>query len=184
MKECDGGQNWFHEVCEDFNCEGQISKVNSKNQWFSRYCIGIHQLPYEINDNVFVNLCLENEEMHSIIALVRNKWSRHISKEFIDKEKFLWLDKEFKENEWSDENKRKYSTPFSIVSWFFDCGRCYKIEKGYRRSTRGTVGVYLDLKASISLHCRNCERRRFHLNWDDKSQEYQETNSEEGVLDD
>ena len=48
MKECDRCHNWFHEVCEDFNCEDQISKVNSENQWFCRYCIGIHRLPYEI----------------------------------------------------------------------------------------------------------------------------------------
>ena len=48
MKECDRCHNWFHEVCEDFNCEDQISKVNSENQWFCRYCTGIHRLPYEI----------------------------------------------------------------------------------------------------------------------------------------
>ena len=35
--------------------------------------------------NIFVNLCLENEEMHSIIALVCKKWSRHINKEFVEK---------------------------------------------------------------------------------------------------
>ena len=41
---------------------------------------------------------------------------------------------------------------FSIVQCF-DCGRRYKIKKRYCRSTRGTVGVYLDLKAPISLYC-------------------------------
>ena len=70
MKECDRCHNWFHEDCEDFNCEVQISKVNSENQWFCRYGIVIHRLPYKIIDNIFVNLCLENKEMHSIIALV------------------------------------------------------------------------------------------------------------------
>ena len=48
-------------------------KVNIENQWFCRYCIGIYQLPYEIID-IFVNLCLENKEMHSITALVCKKW--------------------------------------------------------------------------------------------------------------
>ena len=99
MKECDRCHNWFHEVCEDFNYEDQISKVNSENQWFCRYCIGIHRLPYEIIDNIFVNICLENEEMHSIIAQVRKKGSRHINKEFVEKVNFKWLDKEFKANE-------------------------------------------------------------------------------------
>ena len=94
--------------------EDQISKVNNENQWFCRYCIGIHRLPYEIIDNIFVNLCLENEEMHSIIALVCKKWSRHISKDFFEKVNFKWLDKEFKANEWSDENKRKYKFRFLL----------------------------------------------------------------------
>ena len=56
-----------------------------KNNGFAATCIGIHQLPHEIIDNIFVNLCLENEEMQSIIALVCKKWSRHINKEFVEK---------------------------------------------------------------------------------------------------
>ena len=56
------------------------------NQWF----IGIHRLPYEIIDNLFANLCLENEEMLSTIA--------HINKEFVEKVNFKWLDKEFTAN--------------------------------------------------------------------------------------
>ena len=99
MKERDRCHNWFHEVCEDFNYEYQISKVNSENQWFCRYYRGFHRLPYEIIDNIFVNTCLENEEMHSIIAKVRKKGSRYINKEFAEKVNFKWLDKEFKANE-------------------------------------------------------------------------------------
>ena len=37
--------------------------------------------------------------MHSIIAQVRKKGSRHINKEFVEKVNFKWLDKEFKANE-------------------------------------------------------------------------------------
>ena len=93
MKECNRCHNWFHKVCEDFKCEDESNfhrgpnftiKVNNENQWFSRYCIGIHQLLYEIID-IFVNFCLENEEMLSIIALVCKKWSRHINEEFVEK---------------------------------------------------------------------------------------------------
>ena len=63
----------------------------------------------------------------------------------------------------------------------FGCGRRYKIEKGYCccRSTRGTVRVYLDLNAPISLYCRNCEPHHFHLNLDDEWRDYKDTNSEE-----
>ena len=68
MKERDCCHIWFYEVYEDFDFEDEISKVNSENQRFCCYCIDIHRLPYEIIDNIFVNLCLENEEMHSIIA--------------------------------------------------------------------------------------------------------------------
>ena len=77
MKECDRCHNWFHKVCEAFNCEDQISKVNSEIQWFCCYCIGIHRLPSEIISNISVNICLENEEMLSIIAQVCKKRSRH-----------------------------------------------------------------------------------------------------------
>ena len=104
--------------------------------------------------------------MLSIIVQVCKKWSRQINKEFVEKVNFKWIDKELKTNEWSEENKRKYRIPFSILR--FDCGRRYQIEKGYCRSTRGTMGLYLDLKAPISLYCRNCEPRHFHLNLDDK----------------
>ena len=66
-------------------------------------------------DNMFLNLSLENEEMHSIVAQECNKWSRYINKEIIEKAHFKWLDKEFKANERFDENKRKYRILFSIV---------------------------------------------------------------------
>ena len=48
-------------------------------------------------------------------------------------------------------------------------------------STLGTVGMYLDLTAPISLYCRSCEPHHVHLNLDDEWQDYQDTNSEEGV---
>ena len=37
----------------------------------------------EIINNIFVNLCMENEEMLSIIALVCKKWNRHINRESV-----------------------------------------------------------------------------------------------------
>ena len=58
--------------------------------------------------------------MHSIISQVCKEQSRHINKEFVEKVNFKWLDKEFKVNEWSDENKRKYRIPFSIVRFVAD----------------------------------------------------------------
>ena len=125
MKECGRCHNWFHKVCEDFNCKDQISEVNSENQWFCCYCIGIHRLPYKLSDNIFVNHCLENEEMHSIIAQECKKWRRHIDREFVKKLNFEWLVKEFKANESFDENKRKYRIPFSIV-------RCFDFDRRHK----------------------------------------------------
>ena len=49
------------------------------------------------------------------------------------------IDKEFKTNEWPDENNTKYRIAFPVVRCF-DCARRYKIEKGYCRSTHVTVG--------------------------------------------
>ena len=48
-------------------------EVNSENRQFCRYYIGIHRLLYEIIENIFVNLCLENKKMHSIITQVCKK---------------------------------------------------------------------------------------------------------------
>ena len=62
-----------------------LFEVNSENQWFCRYYIGIRRLLYEIIDNIFVNLCLENKQMHSIITQVCKKWRRHIDKQFVEK---------------------------------------------------------------------------------------------------
>ena len=50
----------------------------------------------------------------------------------------------------------------------FSLWQVIKIEKGYCRSTRGTVAVCLGLKPPISLFCRNCEPHHFHLNLDDE----------------
>ena len=50
-----------------------LFEVNSENQWFCRCYIGIRRLLYEIIDNIFVNLCLENKQMHSIITQVCKK---------------------------------------------------------------------------------------------------------------
>ena len=52
---------------------------------------------FEIID-IFVNLCLENEEMHFIIAQVCKKWSRQMNKELLEKVNCKWLGKEFKAN--------------------------------------------------------------------------------------
>ena len=117
--------------------------------------------------------------MYYIIAQVCQKWSGHINKEFFEKVNFKWINKEFKVNEWSDENNSKYRIPFSIVQCF-DCGRQYKIEKakrGPRRNTCRTTGVYLDLKAPISFYCQNCDPHHFYLSLCDEWQE-------EGVSDD
>ena len=53
----------------------------------------------EIINNIFVNLCFENEGMHSVIALVCKKWSRHINR-VCSGVTFYWLDREFKANEY------------------------------------------------------------------------------------
>ena len=61
---------------------------------------------------------------------------------------------------------------------------CIKWKKTTLRGTLEIVGMYLHLKVSISLYCRNCEPHHSHLNLDDVWQDYQDTNSEEGVSDD
>ena len=83
MIDCDCSYNWFQKVWQGFNCEYQISKVNSENQWFYHYSIGIHGLNVEVID-IFVNLCLKNEEMFSVIAQFHKKWSSHNNKEFVE----------------------------------------------------------------------------------------------------
>ena len=102
------------------------------------------------------------KKMRSIIAQVRKKWSRHNKKELAKKLNWKQLDKEFKANEWSDKNEtKKWSN--EIVK---DDRK--RLEKGYCKSSRGTVKVCLDLKPPISLYCRKCEPHYFQLNLDDE----------------
>ena len=61
-------------------------------------------------------------KMKKCSLLECKKWSTNINKEFAEKVNFEWLDKEFKTSQSSDQNKRKYRIPLSIVRCF-NCGR-------------------------------------------------------------
>ena len=96
MKQCDRCENWFHEDCEDFANENQTEAVDEKRFWFCKCRIGIYRLPGEILDIIFVNLCLENEEMHTALAQVCKRWSEHTDRSFVQRVHLMWLRNEFK----------------------------------------------------------------------------------------
>ena len=92
MKQCDRCQNWFHEDCQDFINENQTETVDEMRFWFCRYCIRIEI----IVDIIFVNLCLEKQEMHTVLAQACKWWSEHINRSFVEKVHLMWLRNEFK----------------------------------------------------------------------------------------
>ena len=133
MKQCDRCQNWFHEDCEDFSNENQTETVDEKRFWFCRYCIGIHRLPGEILvDIIFANLCLEKEEMHTVLAQVCKRWSEHNNQSFVERVHLTWLRNEFKAEKGPGDVTRRYYVPLEIEKCFA-CDSRYKVERGYNR---------------------------------------------------
>ena len=64
--------------------------VDEKRFWFCRYYIEIHRLPGEMLDIILVNLCLEKEEMHTVLAQVCKRWSEHINRSFVQRGHVTW----------------------------------------------------------------------------------------------
>ena len=58
---------------------------------------------------------------------------------------------EFKAYEWSNEIERKNAEFTFTILRCFDCDRQNKIEKVYFKRSRGTVGVWLNLKTTNLL---------------------------------
>ena len=59
MKQCDRHENRFHEDCVNLSNEDQTETADEKIFRFCRYYFGIHRLPGEILNTIFVNLFLE-----------------------------------------------------------------------------------------------------------------------------
>ena len=157
MKQCDRCQNWFHEDCEDFSNENQTETVDEKRFWFCRYCIGIHRLPGEILvDIIFANLCLEKEEMHTVLAQVCKRWSEHNNQSFVERVHLTWLRNEFKAEKWPEDVKRRYYVPFEIAKCFA-CDSRYKVETGYNRGPRDIVAINLEMDESLPPYCNSFE---------------------------
>ena len=96
MKQCDQRENWCHEDCEDFINENQTETADEKRFWFRIYCIRIHRILGKILDIIFVNLCLEKEEMHTVLAQVCKRCSENINRSFVKRVRLMWLRNEFK----------------------------------------------------------------------------------------
>ena len=106
MKLCCKCNQWFHDHCEELDNDQQ----QTKDHWYCHYCIGIHQLPIEITENIFINICTENEGMFLTLSLVCKRWRRMINTSFQDKINIAWLDREYYAICWSNEKKLKYNS--------------------------------------------------------------------------
>ena len=129
MKQCNRCLDWFHEGCESLD---DVDQNVFPNHWFDRYCIGIHLLPRELLEAIFLELCIAREEMHLILSLVCKRWSEIVNKNFRDRVHIAWLDREFNANNWNEEIKRKYRVPFRVLKCL-NCNRNFKPEIGYWR---------------------------------------------------
>ena len=132
MKQCDGCNNWFHQHCENFEIPPN-SHYNSSN-WFCRTCrklltVQINSLPYIVLDKVFIKVCLADERMFAVLALVCKKWSLFINEKFVERVNYSWLDREYDAQPWSKEFREKFRKPL-IIENCFNCNRRYKLEIG------------------------------------------------------
>ena len=96
MKQCDGCNNWFHEHSE--NCEVPPNSTYNSSNWFCRACkklsaIHINSLPYIVLDKIFFKVCLADERMFAVIALVWKKWSLFFNEKFVERVHYAWLHK-------------------------------------------------------------------------------------------
>ena len=152
MKQCNRCLDWFQEDCESFD---DIDQNVFPNHWFDRYCIGIHLLPREILEAIFLELCIAREEMHLILSLVCKRWSEIVNKNFRDRVHIAWLDREFNANNWNEETKRKYRVPFRVLKCL-NCNHNFKPEIGYWRDPRDCTAIYGG-DNHISGYCSECE---------------------------
>ena len=126
MKQCNRCLDWFHEDCASFD---DVDQNIFPNHWFDRYCIGVHLLPREIVEAIFLELCIAQEEMHLILSLVCKRWSEIVNKDFRDRVHIAWVDREFNANNWNEEIKRKYRVLFTVLKCV-NCNRNFKSEIG------------------------------------------------------
>ena len=103
MKQCDDCNNWFHQHCEKFEIPPNPS-YNSSN-WFCRACqklpaMLINSLSHIVLDKIFFEVCLADERMFAVIALVCKKWSLFINEIFVERVHYAWLDREHDALSW------------------------------------------------------------------------------------
>ena len=95
-------------------------------------------------DKIFFKVCLADERMFAVIALVSKKWSLFINEKFVERVHYAWLDREYNAQSWSKELKEKFQKPL-IIGNCFHCNRRYKVEIGYYRTPTGCSVIQSDL---------------------------------------
>ena len=103
MKQCDDCNNWFHQHCENFEIPPNPSYNSSS--WFCRACqklpgMHINYLSYIVLDKIFFEVCLADERMFAVIALVCKKWSLFINEIFVERVHYAWLDRQYDALSW------------------------------------------------------------------------------------
>ena len=105
-------------------------------------------------DKIFFKVCLVDERMFGVIALVCKKWSLFINEKLVERVHFAWLDREYDAQFWSKELKEKFRKPL-IIENCVPCNRRYKEEIGYYRTPTGCSVIQSDLNAG-SIYCYFC----------------------------
>ena len=105
-------------------------------------------------DKIFFKVCVADERMLAVIALVCKKWILFINEKFVERVHYAWLDREYDAQSWTKELKEKFRKPLNIENCFH-CNRRYKVEKGYYRTPTGCSVIQSDLNAG-SIYCYFC----------------------------
>ena len=98
--------------------------------------IHISSLPYLVLDKNFFKVCLADERMFAVAALICNKYSLFINEKCVERVHYAWLDREHDAQSWSKELKGKFRKPL-LTENCSHCNRRCKVEIVYYRTSTG-----------------------------------------------
>ena len=143
-KQCDGCNNWFYQHSEIppnpriIHLTGSAELIKNCLPYTSNLCLIQCQTR-------FFKVCLADEIMFAVIALVCKKWRLFINEKFVEKVHYARLDREYDVQSWSKKLKEKFRKPL-IIENCFHCNRCCNVEIEYQRTRTGFSFIQSDLK--------------------------------------
>ena len=117
-----------------------------------------NKIPIEILENIFISLCLENEAMHGVLALVCKNWRKIVDNEsFRGKVQRRFLDREFSAKDWSEQTKSEFYYSGIVIIKCLQCGKVFKDRHGYYRDPKSKATAYYPPTDLVdNFYCKDC----------------------------